>query len=400
MPGWPCRGRPEIGLRRDGVYVVTGGVSGFGFAAARWLVEHGAGHLALIGRRGGEMPGLTQRVAELEALGTTVSVHATDVADPDQLAAALDAIRGRGIPIRGIVHAAAAVVDGMAATLSSDAAATVLRTKLGGALLLDRLSRDDPLDLFWLFSSATTLAGAPGQGAYVAANQALEALARRRRAEGRPALAIAWGPIADAGVLAERPSERDALARRLGARSMTAARALSALPTMVASGLPVVALAELSWGEARPALPALAAPFFDEFRGAAAQSAVDDGLLDRLAALDEARRRDLIATVVAEEAARILRLPTGAIDRQLPFAELGMDSLMAVELRLAIEARLRRDLPLTSLADGASVAALAARLAELLSVPSQGAAVFELAARYETPLSSFELGGSDLAAEE
>ncbi len=205
----------ELAIRRDGTYVVTGGLSGFGFATARWLAEHGAARLALIGRRGMDTPGVAEHLAELTALGATVSVHAADVADGDSLAAALDDIRCHG-PVWGIVHAAATIVDGMADTLSLADAETVLRVKLGGAVLLDRLTRDDPLDLFWLFSSATTIVGAPGQGAYVAANQAVEALARRRRAEGRPALAIQWGLIADAGRLAERPSELEALARRLG----------------------------------------------------------------------------------------------------------------------------------------------------------------------------------------
>ncbi|HXO00971.1 MAG TPA: SDR family NAD(P)-dependent oxidoreductase, partial [Stellaceae bacterium] len=391
---------PNLALRRDGVYVVTGGLGGFGFAAAQWLAEHGAGHLALIGRRGGEMPGLTQRVAELEALGTTVGAHAADVADPVALGAVLDVIRGRGTLIRGVVHAAAAIVDGTAAGLSPADVAASLRAKLGGALLLDRLTRDDPIDLFWLFSSATTLIGAPGQGVYVAANQALEALARQRHAEGRPALAIAWGPIADAGALAERPAEREALARRLGARPMTAARALAALPAMAASGLPVVALADVSWGPAGRVLPRLAAPFFEDIRGAATDTATDETLLDQLAGLDNAARRDLLATVVAEEAARILRLPPESIERQRPLTDIGMDSLTALELRLAIEARLRFDLPLMTLADGASVAALAARLAERLARPSQAEAVAALAARYEIPLDPFALGGTDLAAEE
>src|SRR3954454_6971145 len=113
----------------------------------------------------------------------------------------------------------------------------MLGPKLGGAILLDELTRDDPLDLFVLFSSATTMLGAPGQGVYVAANHALEALARRRRAEGQPALAIAWGPIADAGYLAERPEMREALGRRLGAKPMTAAQALAVVPAIAGSGL-------------------------------------------------------------------------------------------------------------------------------------------------------------------
>lgn len=391
---------PDFALRRDGVYVVTGGIGGFGFATARWLAENGAGHLALIGRRGVATPGAAERVAELEGSGASVSVHAADVGDEAALSAALAAIRARGVAIRGVIHAAAAIVDGMAGALTSADIASAFHAKLGGAILLDRLTRDDPLDLFWLFSSATTLLGAPGQGAYVAANQPLDALARRRCAEGRPALAIAWGPIADAGILAARPEERHALVRRLGARPMPASTALSALPAMVASGLPVVALVDTRWSEApRHDLPILAAPLFDQVRGESTAAASDDALLDRLADLDDVKRRGVLESLVAEEIARVLRLGDGALDRQLPLAELGMDSLMAIELRLAIEARLRIDLPLMSLADGTSVATMAARLAELLAKPSPAEAVAELAARYEAPLDPFALGGADRVAE-
>ncbi len=182
------------------------------------------------------------------------------------LSAALDDIRRNQPPLRGVIHAASAIADGLAADLDGAAIRDMLRPKLGGAVLLDRLTRSDPIELFVLFSSATTLLGAPGQGVYVAANLALEGLARRRRAEGLPALAVAWGPIEDAGYLAERPETRDALARRLGAKPMPAAQALAALPAMLASDLPVIALAETSWTEARRFLPILAAPLFADVR--------------------------------------------------------------------------------------------------------------------------------------
>src|SRR5207248_960453 len=124
----------------------------------------------------------------------------------------------------------------------------------------------NPIDLFLLFSSATTLLGAPGQGVYVAANLALEAMARRRQAAGRPGLAIAWGPIQDAGYLAERPETRDALARRLGAKPMPATQALSGIGAITASGLAEAGFAETNWSDARRFLPILAAPFFAEVR--------------------------------------------------------------------------------------------------------------------------------------
>jgi acyl transferase domain-containing protein/NADPH:quinone reductase-like Zn-dependent oxidoreductase/acyl carrier protein len=381
--GVRLRQTPDIALRRDGTYLVTGGISGFGFAAARWLATHGAGSIALLGRRGFDTPGAADRVAELTALCAQVRVYAGDVADPASLGTALDDIRATQPPLRGIVHAASAIADALAGELDTAAIADMLRAKLGGAVQLDRLTRDDPIELFLLFSSATTLLGAPGQGGYVAANLALEALARQRRAQGRPALAVAWGPIEDAGYLAERPDTRDALARRLGAKPMPAAQALAGLAAIADSGLSAAAFAETSWNEARRYLPILAAPLFAEIRADSGASPGDDTLLERLARLTTEEAVALLKTAVAEEAANILRLPAAGLDPLRPLSEMGMDSLMAVELRLALESRLRVDLPLMSLAEGTSVASIATRLANAVLARPHASDVLSLAERYE-----------------
>jgi NADPH:quinone reductase-like Zn-dependent oxidoreductase/acyl carrier protein len=377
------REAPALTLRRDGTYLVTGGIEGFGFEAARWLVAHGAGAIALIGRRGPATPGCEARVKELEAAGAEVRVYRGDVADRDSLAAVLEAIRAAQPPLRGVVHAASTIDDGLASEIEMAGLQAVLRPKLGGALALDALTLDDPIELFWLFSSATTLVGAPAQGAYVAANAALEALARRRHAEGRPALAIAWGPISDAGYLAARPETRDALARRLGAKPTSAAEALAGLPAMIASGLPVVAFAETNWNEARRFLPILASPLFSEVRTGGSGSPSDESLNEQLAGLGPDATLALLKTVIAEEVATILRLPASGIDPLRPLSEMGMDSLMAVELRLALESRVRVDLPLVSLAEGTSIASIAARLAGALSTGPKDGDLIALVARHE-----------------
>ena len=267
--GVPLREAPALTLSSDGVYLVTGGLSGFGFEAARWMVRAGARALALLGRRGAETPGAAARIASLAAAGCDVRAYAVDVADRAALGSVLAQVRARQGRLRGVVHAASLIADGFATDIDAASAAAILRPKLAGALALDELTRADPLDLFLLFSSATTVLGAPGQGVYVAANLALEALARRRCAEGRPALAVAWGPIEDTGYLADRPAARDALARRLGARPLPAAQSLDAIPALAASGLAVVGFAETSWSEARRYLPILATPFFAEIRAEA-----------------------------------------------------------------------------------------------------------------------------------
>ena len=381
--GVRLREPPATTMRRDGTYLVTGGVEGFGFEAARWMVAHGAGSIALMGRRGAATPGCDARIEELEAAGAEVHVYRGDVADQASLAGVLEAIRAVQPPLRGIVHAASAIDDGLASEIEIARLQGVLRPKLGGALALDALTRNDPIELFLLFSSATTLVGAPAQGAYVAANAALEALARRRRAQGRPALAVAWGPIADAGYLAARPETRDALARRLGAKPTSAAEALAGLPAMIASGLPVVAFAETIWNEARRFLPILASPLFSEARTSGSASSSDESLNEQIAGLDPDAALALLKTVIAEEAATILRLPASGIDPLRPLSEMGMDSLMAVELRLALESRLRVDLPLVSLVEGTSVASIAGRLATAISTGPKDGEVIALVARHE-----------------
>jgi NAD(P)-dependent dehydrogenase (short-subunit alcohol dehydrogenase family)/acyl carrier protein len=380
--GVRLREPPEITLRRDGTYLVTGGIEGFGFEAARWLVARGAGSIALMGRRGSATPGCDARIGELKAAGAEVFVYRGDVADRASLGGVLEAIRAGQPPLRGIVHAASAIDDGLASEIDTARLQTVLRPKLGGALALDALTRDDPIELFLLFSSATTLVGAPAQGAYVAANTALETLARRRRAEGRPALAVAWGPIADAGYLAERPETRDALARRLGAKPTSAAEALAALPAMIASGLPVVGFAETNWSEAGRFLPILVSPLFSEARTSGSASS-DESLNEQIASLDPDAALALLKTVIAEEAATILRLPASGIDPLRPLSEMGMDSLMAVELRLALESRLRVDLPLVSLAEGTSVVSIAGRLATTIATGPKDGDLIALVARHE-----------------
>jgi phthiocerol/phenolphthiocerol synthesis type-I polyketide synthase C len=375
---------PEFALRRDGTYLVTGGLDGFGFEAARWLVAHGAGAIALLGRRGHDTPGCKARIDELTAAGAEVRVYGGDVGDRASLVSVLALIRAKQPPLRGIIHAASVIDDGLTGDIDPVRAATVLRPKLGGALLLDALTRDDPIELFLMFSSATTLLGAPGQGVYVAANMALEAVARQRRAAGRPALTVAWGPIADAGYLAARPEMRDILARRLGARPLPAAQALAGLPALIASGLPTAGLAEADWSEARRILPVLSAPLFSEIRAKSGSAAFDESLSDRLTSLDAEAALALLVTVVTEETAGILRLPAGDIDPSRPLSQLGMDSLMAVELRLALENRLRIDLPLMSLAEGTSIASIAARMVGAFSGGSKDAEVMALTARHES----------------
>lgn len=375
----PDAWRPDA----DGAYLVVGGVQGFGLECAKWLAAGGAAHLVLVSRRGGATPGAEATLRTLAALGARVRIEACDAADDAALAALLARLRRDGPPIRGVVHAAAAFADGAATTMDAARFATVLAPKLAAAEALDRLTADDPLHLFLLFSSATTAFGNPGQANYVAANLALEAIARRRAASGRPALAVGWGPIADAGVLSRDAATAETLERRTGVAPMPAQEALAALPALLASGVAVAHLARVTWGTLSAGLPILAEPAYAAVRAAREGGAEGADLRAELRALPAEEARARLVGLAQEEIARILRLPVEAVGADAPVAGLGLDSLGGLELRMALERRLGVQVPLATVTEDLTIAILAGRIAGVVLEDRQEQTVQSLMDAYE-----------------
>ena len=354
----------------DSVVVVTGGTRGFGLACAQWLARQGVRHLALIGRRGAEDDAAALR--DLAALGAQAAIHACDAADAAALEATLGKIRGVR-PIGGVVHAAGVLDDAAAPALDAARFRRVLAPKLDAARNLDRLTAGDALSLFLMFGSATTAFGNPGQANYVAANAALEALARQRRAAGRPALAVAWGPIADVGMLAADAAKAETLHRRLGVAAMRAEDALAALPALLAAPHAAPLLVKLTGGEGRLRLPIMAEPMLAALADAEATEEAGELRL-RLAAMPAEEAEAAILRLVQEEVGRILRLPPDAVAADAPVTGLGLDSLGALELRGALEGRLARQVPIAGLSEELTVAALARQIAGAVLAPAAGEA--------------------------
>ena len=342
-PRWPTPGLPhQAGLVVDprGAYVVTGGASGFGLSAAQFLVHQGARRIALISRQGALSPGAAEALAGFAALGVDAHAFQCDVADEDHLARVLDGIRRTVGPLRGVVHAAMVLDDAGLADLDTGRFDAVLRPKLAGALALDRLTRDDPLDHFILFSSISTVLGTPGQAGYVAANAAIEALVERRRADGLPGLAVMWGPIGDTGYLARETRVSEMLTRMMGAPPMEAAQALEELPRLLRSGQSVVGLGNVNWGHIRQQLPILAAPFWSELPAEPAGDRFGHTIRRRISEAAPAQATEIILQVLLEEVATILKQPPASIQPDRAIVEFGVDSLMAAELQVALEHRL------------------------------------------------------------
>jgi len=349
-----------------GFHLITGGTGGFGFATALWLAEQGAKTIVVASRRGTLGPAERAQAERLAARGITIAAERLDVTDRPACERLLASLERRHGPLRGIIHAAMVLDDGLLRDLDAARIERVLAPKIKGAIHLDLVSRTRTPDYFVLFSSATTMIGNPGQANYVAANAYLEELARTRRAHGLPALAVSWGAIADAGVLARDAAKGDALKRRIGRSSLKAAEALQQLGCLLARPPEdaVLACARIDWQAATRELPILATPrlasLADGHRTETAEAEVDLAAL--IAGRSDAEAQQVVTQTMLAEIGRILRMPPADIDADRPFAELGMDSLMGLELDAAMQSRYGLDLPFLSIGAGLTLNELSGRI--------------------------------------
>lgn len=348
----------------SGNWLITGGTGGFGYRTALWLKQQGAERIWLTSRSG----------RHEGALPEGFTLRAADATDAVAMGGVLDEIAAAG-GLSGVIHSAAVLDDALFATLDPARIGRVAGAKAGGAEVLDRLTRGLPLKHFWCFSSVAVRFGNPGQAAYAAANAETEALMRRRRDAGLPGLAIAWGPISDTGMLARDAALRAALTAQLG-RLLTAEEALQALGAWLADApaeAATVTIAPIRWGRLAGDLPVLSGPLFAAIDTETARAAGSVDLAALIAAGKEGEARRIALDTVLTEAAQIMRTSPDAIDPQRPLTDLGLDSLMAMNLKLAIEERFGVDIPARALAGEPSPARLVQSLFDTISGGSAGA---------------------------
>lgn len=361
--------RQEIRFDARGAYLVTGGVSGFGLETARWLARHGAGQLVLLSRRGADTPGAAEAVASIQALGALAVVIACDVGDRESLAQALR--HESTLPLKGVFHAAMVIDDALISNLDPERMSRVLEPKIKGAWHLHELTRHQPLDHFMLYSSVTTYIGNPGQASYVAANAWLEGLAVLRRTEGLPVTCIGWGPIGDAGYLTRNKAVKDSLASRLGAEPLSADGALRMLGRALAAPQANVAIGDFQFSALARLLPSTQGPRFTSLRRHGDDAAGGAENIDDFKALIEGKSpaevQALVAQLVTQEVAQILAVSAERIDPARSLHDLGLDSLMGVELALGLEKRFGIQVPAMMLNEGPTVERVTARIMERLA---------------------------------
>ena len=354
-----------------------------GIAAARMLAERGVRHIALMSRRAAG-PAEREAIAAIEALGASVLPLAADVADPDAVSRALAEVGRRFPPLRGVIHAAGIIEDGLLSHQDWPSFQRVMAAKLSGAWNLHTATRHTALDFFVLFSSAAALFGPPGQGNYAAANSLMDALAHHRASEGLPALSINWGAWAQSGLVA---SLGGALRRRIKARGLEeieledGAEMLAMLlarsdvtqcgaiavqwPKLLAQFSPglepplLSSIAEQLRPRARPAAVAAGAGSSPSPEAASVSSKPD------LAGKAPEECRQALEEWVCAQLAAVLGLPPEHIDAAADFAAFGLDSLLALELKNRIQVVTETPLSATVAFDYPSVVALAGFLYSL-----------------------------------
>lgn len=370
-------------FRADGAYLITGGFGGLGLCVARWMIEQGARRLLLMGRNplpprsewsqvdpNSKTANQIAAIRELEALGASIHTITADVSDEQAVTQTLATYEAEGWPaIRGVIHSAGTAFPQMMLQMSEDDFNRVLRPKVTGAWILHRYFQNHSLDCFVLFSSIASLVVSTGQGNYAAGNAFMDSLAAYRQSQGLPCISINWGPWADIGMA----TQLDLLEffEKRGNYPIPPSQGLSILGDLMGQHRPQVAIAVADWpkvgtnnyvmGIAPPMLAELIAE--GQQTGARSQDDLnEEGVLQQLADAEVADRPQILESYLQALAARVLRLESSRFTVEQPLNTLGLDSMMAIELKNYVENGLSVNVAVVDLLSGSTITQLAEKL--------------------------------------
>ncbi len=405
-------------IQPDATYLITGGLGGLGLLLSRWLVEKGARNLVLMGRSS-PSENAQKIIQELEKSGAQIVVARADVSRESDVAGVLEDIQRNMPPLRGVIHAAGALDDGTLIQQNWSRFQTVMKSKIQGAWHLHHLTRHMRLDFFALFSSIASLFGSRGQSNHAAANTFMDVLAYHRIEQGLPAISINWGAWAEVGAAVDYN-----VSERVGARGISLMNPNDALQTfenLLAGSPPQIGVTPVDWSIFMQQFDS-PPPFYAEVareqsrkpivhteadaRAAVVTTTAQPDILRRISEAVPGKKRTILAAYIGEQAAKVLGLESARrMDENTPLSAMGLDSLMAVELRNLLGAGLglKRALPATLVFDYPTIQAITDYLArESLGLTDESVGAQRAAP--EAPASETTLGMvdnlSDLSDEE
>ncbi len=350
-----------------GTVIVTGGLGALGLAVAEWLVDaQGVRSLVLVGRHGASSQ-QAERVEALRRVGAEVTVATLDVANSEAVQELVSRlIRDR--PLRGVIHAAGVVDDGILVNQTMERVARVLAPKVGGAWNLHAATRALDLEFFVMFSSIASLAPSAGLGSYAAANAFMDGLAQLRQSQGLPALSVNWGPWSGGGMSAGLDRSVLSARHRQGLKPLPPEKAVEAFERLIETAAAAqVCVASLDFAAvgrsfARGRVP----PLWRKVVKVEAKPATPGGLWAESASdLPRGEGRAAAEKILRDHLRRILSLGSEVeIPSNRPIRDFGLDSLMAVELRQRVKEVFAVDIPLAVLVQEATLGSIATRVAD------------------------------------
>ncbi|MEZ6151634.1 MAG: SDR family NAD(P)-dependent oxidoreductase [Pirellulaceae bacterium] len=342
-----------ISFDPNGTFWIAGGMGGFGLETARWLVSHGVRSLVLSGRSPLPSAVAQQTITELQQTDCRVTHLPADITDPAQVDDVLAMIAKDLPPLRGVLHTAMVLEDKLLADLDDDTLQRVLRPKLLGGWNLHQQTQHFPLDYFILFSSLSSVFGHAGQANYATANAFLDSLAYHRRAQGLPATVINWGHLGEVGYLAAREQLGKRLERQ-GVLSFSVEQATNCLEYALQNHELQVSVLRIDWslwrglGVTQRISPRFA-HLLRDVNSVGTTAADDWASADHLRNMPAAERSAMVEKMLRAKAGSLLGISANQLPVDRALLELGLDSLMAVELRNWIERQLEVNLPIASL---------------------------------------------------
>ncbi|MGA8164998.1 MAG: SDR family NAD(P)-dependent oxidoreductase [Waddliaceae bacterium] len=341
-------------FREEASYVVTGGTRGVGLEVAQWLVGKGVRHLYLISRSGIATEEGSKALRSMRQRGATVHVVTADAANYPQMRRLWKTIHPT---VRGVFHLAMVLDDGWLNDLDADQLERVMMPKAQGAWNLHRLTEASRLDYFVLFSSISALIGNPGQGSYVMANSFLDGLARFRKQEGLPGISINWGAIASTGVVARDETIGRHL-ENMGIKSLSIPEVLTQLESILLAQPSQVGVMEVDWAKAG----ALRSSLLSDLTAKNSLLSKEQGMI---------AGREEILIILKDMAADVLHMDPGSIETEKSLTQMGVDSLIAMEMQASFQQKFAIDIPAMMILKGATLGEISHFLASKLCLSPQ-----------------------------
>jgi acyl transferase domain-containing protein/NADPH:quinone reductase-like Zn-dependent oxidoreductase/NAD(P)-dependent dehydrogenase (short-subunit alcohol dehydrogenase family)/SAM-dependent methyltransferase/acyl carrier protein len=383
----PRRGeplRPAFAINPEGCYLITGAFGGFGKILAQWLVEGGARHLVLTSRSGAATPEAEAFVRSLQKRGVAVTVIRADIGLPEEIARLTAEIRSTSQPLRGVFHLAMVIDDAPLVSLTRERMRSVMAPKAYGAWLLHESTRDFELDCFVMFSSVSSIFGNPAQGSYGAANAFLDSLAHYRRALGLPALTVNWGVLGGEGYVARNKRVAEFLARQ-GTTELAPSEVMTLLESSLMAAVTQVMAIRVDWAKWRQFFRGMEEnPLLERIFAAVEGQETGGAASDLRLKIESATPKELegiIGQAVRDAVGSVLRVKPDTLRDDQPLTDLGLDSLMGVEIENSLEGSLGVALPQASLIRARTIGQIVALIGEHMGATKAGGAPPAVAAR-------------------